>query len=189
MGLLRRLDGVLSDTVDAWNAFSSPDEDIGYFCDTDEAAISPQARRSLHTIKAIFRQLRGNQKKMALLNKCCSDFSRALELRLSLESKETADYNGVTSELNVLILYPVALAAGIFSMQQEVIPFDPNPRSFTLVVFALILMVCAIRVVLRHALWCLPALQRRITLRTKSDKLGESVDEPLAISTFREAAC
>jgi hypothetical protein len=78
MGLLRRLDGVLSDTVDAWNAFSSPDEDIGYFCDTDEAAISPQARRSLHTIKAIFRQLRGNQKKMALLNKCCSDFSRGV---------------------------------------------------------------------------------------------------------------
>jgi hypothetical protein len=74
-------------------------------------------------------------------------------------------------------------------MQQEVIPFDANPRSFTLVVFALILMVCAIRVVLRHALRCLPTLQRRITLRTKSDKLGESVDEPLAISTFREAAC
>ena len=87
------------------------------------------------------------------------------------------------------ILYPVGLAATIFSMQQEVIPFDPNPRSFTLAVIALIVMVYAIRVVLRHASWCLPALQRRITLRTKTDKLGERVDEPVTISTFREAAC
>jgi hypothetical protein len=74
-------------------------------------------------------------------------------------------------------------------MQQEVIPFDPNPRSFALAVFVLIVIVYAIRVVLRHAPWCLPMLQRRITFRTKADKLGESVNEPPAISTFREAAC
>jgi hypothetical protein len=78
MGLLRRLDGVLSDTVEAWKSFNSPGEDIGYFRDTDRAAISPNARRSLHAIKAIFRQLQGHQKKMVLLNKCCSDFSRAV---------------------------------------------------------------------------------------------------------------
>ena len=78
MGLLRRLDGVLSDTVEAWKSFNSPGGDIGYFRDTDIAAISPNARRSLHAIKAIFRQLEGNQKKMVLLNKCCSDFSRAV---------------------------------------------------------------------------------------------------------------
>jgi hypothetical protein len=78
MGLLRRLDGVLSDTVEAWKSFNSPGEDIGYFRDTDAAAISPNARRSLHAIKAIFRQLQGSQKKMALLNKCCSDFSTAV---------------------------------------------------------------------------------------------------------------
>src|SRR5271155_3925789 len=72
MGLLRRLDGVLSDTVEAWKSFNSPGEDIGYFRDTDAAAISPNARRSLHAIKAIF-QLQGSQKKMALLNKRCSD--------------------------------------------------------------------------------------------------------------------
>jgi hypothetical protein len=78
MGLLRWLDGVLSDTVEAWKSFNSPDEDLGYFRDTDTAAISPNARRSLHAIKAIFRQLQGNQKKMVLLNKCCSDFSRAV---------------------------------------------------------------------------------------------------------------
>jgi hypothetical protein len=78
MDLLRRLDGVLSDTVEAWKSFNSPSEDIGYFRDTDRAAISPNARRSLHAIKAIFRQLEGHQKKMVLLNKCCSDFSGAV---------------------------------------------------------------------------------------------------------------
>jgi hypothetical protein len=78
MSLLRRLDGVLSDTVEAWKSFNSPGEDIDYFRDTDRAAISPNARRSLHAIKAIFRQLQGNQKKMVLLNKCCSDFSKAV---------------------------------------------------------------------------------------------------------------
>jgi hypothetical protein len=78
MGLLRRLDGLLSDTVEAWKSFSSPDEDIGCFRETDTAAISPNARRSLHAIKAIFRQLQGNQKKTVLLNKRCSDFSRAV---------------------------------------------------------------------------------------------------------------
>jgi hypothetical protein len=82
MDLLRRLDGVLSDTVEAWKSFNSPDEDIGYFRNTDAAAISPNARRSLHTIKAIFRQLQCNQKRMDLLNKSCSDFSRAVSRNL-----------------------------------------------------------------------------------------------------------
>jgi hypothetical protein len=80
MGLLRRLDSVLSDTVEAWKSFNSPGEDINYFYNTDVAAISPQAHRSLHTIKAIFRQIERNQKKIAVLNKCCSDFSRAVSL-------------------------------------------------------------------------------------------------------------
>ena len=78
IGLLRRLDGVLSGTVEAWQSFNSPDEDIRYFREADSAAISPNACRSLHAIKAVFRQLQGNQKKMVLLNKCCSDFSRAV---------------------------------------------------------------------------------------------------------------
>src|SRR5256885_1074878 len=79
-----------------------------------------------------------------------------LELRLSLESKEIADYNGATSEFTVSVrvlmnltsghmtnpllfpkfqvLYPVALTAAIFSMQQEAIPFHLNRRSFALAV-------------------------------------------------------
>ena len=73
MGLLRRLDGVLSDTTEAWKSFNSPDGDIGYFHDTD-----PYAGRSLHGIKATFRQLQGYQKKMVQLNECCANFSKAV---------------------------------------------------------------------------------------------------------------
>jgi hypothetical protein len=75
MDLLRQLDSVLSDTVGAWKSFNSPDEGIGYFHDTDAAAISPNARRSLVAIKAIFWQLQENQMKMVLLNNRCSHFS------------------------------------------------------------------------------------------------------------------
>jgi hypothetical protein len=74
MGLLRRLNDILSNTVEAWKSFSDPDGDIGYFRDTDTASISPNARRSLHTIKAIFRQLEETQKKITNLSKCCSEF-------------------------------------------------------------------------------------------------------------------
>jgi hypothetical protein len=76
--LLRRLDGVLSETVEAWKSFSSPDKDINYFRNTNAAAISLNARRSLYAIEAIFQQLQENQRKMVLLNKCCSNFSRAV---------------------------------------------------------------------------------------------------------------
>jgi hypothetical protein len=74
MSLLCQLDGVLSNLVDAWKSFSSPDGDIGYFRDTDVARILPNSRRSLSTIKSIFRHLEGTQKKINLLNKSCSEF-------------------------------------------------------------------------------------------------------------------
>ena len=83
MDLLRRLESVLLDTVEAWKSFNSPGGDINYFYDTDAAAISPHARRSLHTVKASFQQIGRNQKKIAVLNKCCSDFSRAVSLTFS----------------------------------------------------------------------------------------------------------
>jgi hypothetical protein len=73
MDLLRRLDGVLCDTVEAWKSFNSPDEDLGYFGD-----ISPNAHRSIDAINVIFRQLQRNQRRLFLLKNCCSEFSRAV---------------------------------------------------------------------------------------------------------------
>jgi hypothetical protein len=73
MDLLERLDGVLCDTVEAWESFNSPDQDRGYFGD-----ISPYAHRSLCAIKVIFRQLQGNQRSLSLLKNRCSKFSKAV---------------------------------------------------------------------------------------------------------------
>ena len=41
MDLLRWLNSVLLDTVEAWKSFNSPNGDIIYFRNTDAAAISP----------------------------------------------------------------------------------------------------------------------------------------------------
>jgi hypothetical protein len=75
VNLLRQLDSVLSNVVEAWKSFSSPDEDIGYFL-ADGAAISPRARLSLGAIKVTFQQLQKNQKKISFLKQGCSDFSK-----------------------------------------------------------------------------------------------------------------
>jgi hypothetical protein len=71
--ILRRLDGVLSHTVESWKSFNSPDEDIGYF-----RGICARAQRSLRAIRSSFRELQGDQKRLALLKSCCTDFSRAV---------------------------------------------------------------------------------------------------------------
>lgn len=71
--ILRRLDEVLSHTIDSWKSFDSPDEDIGFF-----RGVSIPAQRSLQAIRATFRELRGDQKKLILLKSCYTDFSRAV---------------------------------------------------------------------------------------------------------------
>jgi hypothetical protein len=52
-----------------------------------------------------------------------------------------------TLQLNILskVLYPIALAACIFSMQPNAIPFEMTERSFILTVFVLIFAVYAFR--------------------------------------------
>jgi hypothetical protein len=71
--ILRRLDGVLSHTIDSWKSFDSPDGDICFF-----RGVSVPAQRSLHAITASFRELQGDQKKLILLKSCYTDFSRAV---------------------------------------------------------------------------------------------------------------
>jgi hypothetical protein len=57
------------------------------------------------------------------------------------------------------VLYPVGLAAAIFSMQQEAIPFKQSPRSFVITVVMLIIIVYA---TLLFGKYALPPLARRI---------------------------
>jgi hypothetical protein len=71
--LLRRLYGVLCDTVKAWEWFNSPNGDVNYFSD-----ISPNSHRSLCAMEGIFRQLEERQRRLLLLKNNCSEFSRAV---------------------------------------------------------------------------------------------------------------
>jgi hypothetical protein len=57
------------------------------------------------------------------------------------------------------IVCPVALAAAIFSMQQEAIPFKQSPRSFAITVFMLMVMVYVTHLFGKYAL---PPMWRRI---------------------------
>lgn len=129
MEVLRRVGGVLSDTLKAWESFV--DSHMGFFRRTEDAAISKHSMLSFRVIKAIFQGLEGNRDKIALLNQRCSDFSSTvslsfhlfascllthekeclmiemqLKLRLILENKTAADQNGMTSEFTVSVSFP-----------------------------------------------------------------------------------
>ncbi|KIX03972.1 uncharacterized protein Z518_07525 [Rhinocladiella mackenziei CBS 650.93] len=178
MGLLRRLHGVLSDTVDAWASFSSPGEDIGYFQSSPAAPISQQARRSLRAVRTTFRELHGYQKRLALLIVSCSDFSETLNFHLKLEGKESADYHGVNSEVVLSLFYPVALVAAIFSVKPEAIPFDMNPKSFFLATLAAIIIAYTIRAVVQRLLASWPSLRRTVTAIWAVPLRGKVTDKP-----------
>lgn len=82
INLLRNLEGVLSQLIRAWDSFISEDGDIGYFKDTDLAAISTNSLQSLRTIKATFQQLREHQRTIEQLKECCVDFQTSVSYTL-----------------------------------------------------------------------------------------------------------
>ena len=90
MDLLSELHGALSETVEEWNTFISPDADVGYFSDLDEPpSNSPEFRhaahagRSLSSIKETFERLRNHQQKLVLLKDSLSIFSQAVRWSIS----------------------------------------------------------------------------------------------------------
>jgi hypothetical protein len=95
---------------------------------------------------------------------------------LTIDNKEAADKNEFTSGFTVMVyslksqvlsranylfqfLYPVALAAAIFSMQQTAIPFEQSPRSFLLTIFILMIMVYVTNLFGKHAV---PSLRKGV---------------------------
>jgi hypothetical protein len=76
------------------------------------------------------------------------------------------------------VLFPVALAAAIFSMQQEAIPFKQSPRSFVITVFILSILVYVTIIFGKYAV---PPLARRIiALRVNMrDEVGDKVGDAL----------
>jgi hypothetical protein len=74
--ILSQLHSVLSGTIAAWKLFNPPRgdiEDTGYF-----RGVSTNAQLSLCEIGLIFRQLEGDEKRLALLRSRCTEFSRAV---------------------------------------------------------------------------------------------------------------
>jgi hypothetical protein len=68
-----RLHGVLSDTIMSWKSFSSFGEKISYFRGT-----STNTHLSIRTIRSIFRELEGDEKRLDVLKSRCTAFSRAV---------------------------------------------------------------------------------------------------------------
>jgi hypothetical protein len=122
---------------------------------------------------------------------------------LTIDNKEATDKNEFTSGFTVMVyslksqvlsranysfqfLYPIALAAGIFSMQQPAIPFEQSPRSFLFTIFILMVMVYVTKLFGKHAMPTLRKgigwwVDRRKVVACKvvsEDQIGE-VGEPM----------
>jgi hypothetical protein len=74
--ILSQLHSGLSGTIAAWKLFNSPGDDIGnngYF-----QGISKNAQLSLRAIGSIFGELEDDERKLDLLKRRCTEFSRAV---------------------------------------------------------------------------------------------------------------
>ena len=129
LDILHQIDHILSGTVEAWSSFECLGGDVIYFPNIEgPGGISRYSLRSLRAIKATFRDLANHQKNIALLKQRCkdlldkvskyrllppdngldpgnlsSDSMTQLKLDLSVETKETADYNGLTADFVVMV--------------------------------------------------------------------------------------
>ncbi|PVH68613.1 hypothetical protein DL98DRAFT_599379 [Cadophora sp. DSE1049] len=158
MDVLTKPLDVLSAKLEAWHAFypKDGDGDVEYFYDDPDASATTQAikastsrSRSMRIIKAHFHELHRYHSELVALREECKRYTKALKLSLSLGKREAADKTEFTSIFTVNILYPVALAAAIFSMQQPAIPFPQTPRTFgiTVIIFFFLVVVAQFLVI------------------------------------------
>jgi hypothetical protein len=97
-------------------------------------------------------------------------------------------------QLNVSsqVLYPIALAACIFSMQVQAIPFKTTPESFIITIIILILITYVIRLTSRYIIprWALAKRHTSEGLRSwlKGSREDKAVDSwvPDAGETWRD---
>jgi hypothetical protein len=96
--ILSRLHGILSDTIVSWKSFSSPGEDVNHFGGT-----SANAQLSLRAIKSIFRDLKGDEKRLDVLKSRCTEFSRAVSRMLLPSATYSSAFNKITVALTAMI--------------------------------------------------------------------------------------
>ncbi|KAH8751551.1 hypothetical protein BGZ57DRAFT_913389 [Hyaloscypha finlandica] len=188
---------VLSGTLHQWNAFVSLDGgDIDYFSDLQhplpsKSPESPENRaagRSLRAIKKTFGTLQNLLQKIELLRDDLSRDFKTLTLRLSLEGRDANNHASFTSTFLIWVLYPITLAASIFSMQASVIPFGLTPFWFLITIFILLGVMCVIYWFMKK--W--PSWQNEFAVwRKKRQHLGEEEEREYGqsiLNIFRSRA-
>lgn len=124
--LSKKLSMELSKTVNACEKFC-----IKYAVYFQDQAELPNEYRTLAAIQIIFDELESQKMTLECLAERCDDFARELETQLSLENNQVGILQQKLTQdskwLSVIMMssLPVALTAGIFSMDRNVIPFLP----------------------------------------------------------------
>jgi hypothetical protein len=76
MALLRRVNSVLADTVEAWESFEKRDlKKMGYSRNSKAPNIT-YALNSLQAIRNTFQELQNHQKRLKRMSQSCSEFAR-----------------------------------------------------------------------------------------------------------------
>ncbi|KIX03974.1 uncharacterized protein Z518_07527 [Rhinocladiella mackenziei CBS 650.93] len=117
----------LSNTVDSCEEFCRQPA-----LDFQSASESTDRRPLLNPIRSILNELRLRKKTLESMADKADNITKALEVHLNTETIQV----GHLSVTTMLFISPIALAAGIFSMNDRVIPIPLNFRSFLCILLA-----------------------------------------------------
>jgi len=169
---------VLAATVRVWDIFKSIDGDIGYFFNNELCSKTPGGftQSALHSIKNAFVKLEDLQEQLLSLEKYFERLKTDLELRLTLESNdtakknvETAKENVKTASITVMMFSPFTLVTAYFSMPGSLIPFETTVSSYFITLAVSMLFVWLVFAIFSSMLS--PPWHRK-QLAVWSEKLG-----------------
>jgi hypothetical protein len=145
--ILGDLHDVLLRTNEAWKQFSSAEGDIGYFRNFKNIPEVSQThcQRLLHDIKAKFDELKDLQRRLDTLMRRCEMTANILQLRLTLESNNTAKLSGSIAELMVAWVSPVGIVSAFFAIPE---PFGGNYRTGKSFAGAIVTLMCVMQLLI-----------------------------------------
>jgi len=150
--LLKRLRKTLSETNKQWEYFNSENGDVDYFSEStssvDCATNKISAEDSRHQMPLLLCEIGGTFQRLQTLlrslddlSASCEDSAKALKLRLSLESNEDTQLqlrlavesneamktNGASTDFQIFILFPIAVAAACLQYSPKMMPLPAAP--------------------------------------------------------------
>ncbi|KAF2684746.1 hypothetical protein K458DRAFT_487060 [Lentithecium fluviatile CBS 122367] len=137
--LVQKLLEALKKTNAVWKKFTSPNGDVCYFSDFEQA--SPRGRehvrRCFSNINEAFEGLEGIQqrvedlkKRLKSLEHQCQTSAQVLQLRLSFETSKASQSNGSVAEIMISAVSPIGIVSTFFAMPQRILYFKRNTVSF-----------------------------------------------------------